>query len=214
MNMKSGIVSVVVLTLAGFGCSSMQQANRTAAAPPAGPVQAATTEKDLIPAGTSLVIRTNEAIETQQAGQTFSAQLGEDVENQSGQILAPRGSPVELVVAQVSSGGTVGTPELQLGLRSITINGRKYSISTENAVQRGEEGLGRNRRTGEMVGGGAVLGTLLGAIAGGGRGAVAGAIGGAAAGAAVQVLTRGKEVSVPAETLLTFRTEEPLRLIG
>ena len=65
-----------------------------------------------------------------------------------------------------------------------------------------------------MVGGGAVLGTLLGAIAGGGKGAVIGAIGGAAGGAAVQVLTKGKEVNVPAETLLTFRTDAPLRLVG
>jgi hypothetical protein len=190
----------------------MQQADR--AAPPAGPVQAATTERDLIPAGTSLVIRTNEAIQTQQAGQTFSAQLGEDVQNQSGEILAPKGSPAELVVAQASSGGTVGTPELQLALRSITVNGKKYSVSTETSAQRGEEGLGQNRRTAEMVGGGAALGTLLGAIAGGAKGAVIGAIGGAAGGAAVQVLTRGKEVSVPAETLLTFRTEAPLRLVG
>jgi len=63
-----------------------------------------------------------------------------------------------------------------------------------------------------MIGGGAALGTLLGAIAGGGRGAVIGAIAGAAAGGAVQVLTKGKEVNVPAETILTFRLDQPITL--
>jgi outer membrane lipoprotein SlyB len=63
-----------------------------------------------------------------------------------------------------------------------------------------------------MLGGGAALGGLLGAIAGGGKGAVIGAITGAAAGGAVQVLTKGKEVRVPAETILTFKLDQPVRL--
>src|SRR5207244_7207406 len=41
-------------------------------------------------------------------------------------------------------------------------------------AQKGTEGLGKNKRTAEMVGGGAVLGTLIGAIAGGGKGAAIG----------------------------------------
>jgi hypothetical protein len=65
-----------------------------------------------------------------------------------------------------------------------------------------------------MVGGGALLGTVLGAIAGGGRGAAIGAAAGAAAGAGAQVLTRGKEIKVPAETTLTFRLEQPVRLVA
>ena len=51
-----------------------------------------------------------------------------------------------------------------------------------------------------------------GSVAGGGRGAAIGAIAGAATGAGVQVLTRGKEVRVPAETVLTFRLDQPLQL--
>ena len=35
---------------------------------------------------------------------------------------------------------------------------------------------------------------------------------GAAAGAAVQVLTQGKEVRVPAESVLRFRLDEPIQL--
>jgi hypothetical protein len=65
-----------------------------------------------------------------------------------------------------------------------------------------------------MVGGGAVLGTLIGAIAGGGKGAAIGAAVGAAGGATAQVLTRGEEIRVPAESVLTFRLDQPWRLEG
>jgi hypothetical protein len=74
------------------------------------------------------------------------------------------------------------------------------------------EGIGANQRTGVMVGGGAALGTLIGAIAGGAKGAVIGAVAGAAAGAGAQVLTRGKEFRIPAESVLTFRTDRDLHL--
>jgi len=63
-----------------------------------------------------------------------------------------------------------------------------------------------------MIGGGAAIGTVIGAIAGGGKGAAIGAATGAAAGAGAQVLTKGKEVQVPAETVLTFRLTQPLNL--
>src|SRR5207248_1746832 len=55
------------------------------------------------------------------------------------------------------------------------------------------------------------IGAIIGAIAGGGKGAAIGAGVGAAGGAGVQVLTRGKNIDVPAESLLTYRLSEPLR---
>ena len=173
-------------------------------------------QSDVIPSGTKLAVRTNETIDskTAQTGQTFSAVIDKKVTNSSGTVLIPKGSPAELVIRKASSGGTVGTSELVLDLRSITVNGRKYMIRTPESVRKSErEGIGKNRRTAEMVGGGAVLGTIIGAVAGGKKGAAIGAITGAAAGGAVQVLTRGKEVRVPAETVLTFRMNDPLKLV-
>jgi hypothetical protein len=55
-----------------------------------------------------------------------------------------------------------------------------------------------------------VLGTIIGAIAGGGKGAAIGAAAGAAAGAGTQTITRGRDVKVPAESLITFRLDRPL----
>jgi len=63
-----------------------------------------------------------------------------------------------------------------------------------------------------MVGGGAGLGALIGAIAGGGKGAAIGAGVGAAAGAAGQVLTKGGQVKVPAESVLIFKLDQDLRV--
>ena len=51
-----------------------------------------------------------------------------------------------------------------------------------------------------------------GGIAGGGKGAAIGAGVGAAGGAGVEVLTKGKQVKVPAETILNFRLDTDLRL--
>jgi outer membrane lipoprotein SlyB len=67
-----------------------------------------------------------------------------------------------------------------------------------------------NKRTAEMVGGGAALGTIIGAVAGGGKGAAIGAIAGTAGGAGAQVLLKGKQVRVPAETILKFKLDQPL----
>jgi hypothetical protein len=167
-----------------------------------------------VPTGTQLSIRTNDAIDskTSQAGQTFSAEVQQDVLGNNGEVLIPKGSPASLILRNVSSGGTTGSSELALDLESVTVNGQHYVVSTTDIQQSNNQGIGKNRRTGEMVGGGAVLGTLLGAIAGGGKGAAIGAVAGAAAGGTTQVLTRGKEVKIPAETVLKFSLDKPLDL--
>jgi outer membrane lipoprotein SlyB len=63
-----------------------------------------------------------------------------------------------------------------------------------------------------MVGGGAVIGTIIGAIVGHGKGAAIGAAVGAAGGAGAQVLTKGKQVIIPAETVLQFNLDQAVTL--
>jgi hypothetical protein len=99
-----------------------------------------------------------------------------------------------------------------LDLESVGIEGMRYGVeSTETAIGTAGEGFGANKRTGEFLGGGAILGAIIGALAGGGKGAAIGAVGGAAAGAGAQIITRGQRIEVPAESLLTFSLTEPLR---
>jgi hypothetical protein len=116
------------------------------------------------------------------------------------------------VLRNVSSGGVTGSREMTLDLQSVKVGDRRYVVNSTDLKETGREGIGANKRTAEMVGGGTVLGTLIGAVAGGGKGAAIGAVSGAAAGAGTQILTRGKSVKVPAESTLRFRLDEPLQL--
>jgi hypothetical protein len=168
----------------------------------------------VVPTGSEIAVRSNEAIDSTnaRANQKFSGTVEQDVNGSNGEVLIPKGSPAELVVRQVSNGGTTGSAEVALDLAAIDIGGHRYIVSSQDLQQTNNQGIGKNKRTGEMVGGGAALGTLLGAIAGGGKGAAIGAVAGAAAGGTAQVLTRGKEVKVPAETVLRFRLDKPLHL--
>jgi hypothetical protein len=161
-----------------------------------------------LPAGTAIAVRTNESIDTRDAshGTSYSAQVDRDITGADGNVLIPRGSEARLVVRRINDNS------LTLDLESVRVNGRIFRVDTSSAHAGGREGLGENKRTGEFVGGGAVLGTLLGAIAGGGKGAAIGALAGAGAGAGAQVLTRGDQVKVPAESVLSFRLERPLHL--
>jgi len=168
----------------------------------------------VLPSGTAIAVRTDEEInsENTRPGATYSARIVEDVTGESGSIVIPRGSEAKLVIRDQSSGDTLSGGKFVLDLDSVQVNGRPYFVSTADVARGNSEGIGKNKRTAEMVGGGAVLGTLLGALAGGGKGAAIGAVAGAAAGGGVQVLTKGDRIRVPAETVLNFRLDQPLTL--
>ena len=175
---------------------------------------ARTAREVVIPAGTEISVRTNENIDSSSAavGQKFSGMIADDVMGSSGQVAIPKGSNAELVIRNVQAGGITKGPELTLDLSNVDVHGQRYVVDTAELQRNNGQGIGANRRTAEMVGGGAALGTLIGAIAGQGKGAAIGAVAGAAAGAGTQVLTRGKEVKVPAESVLQFKLNQPLRL--
>ncbi len=157
--------------------------------------------------GTEVSVRTDVRIDSDSnEARSYPAQVERDIMDVNGDVLIPRGAEAQLVVR------TLGRDSLALDLESITVNGRRYLVDADDVTRSGSQGIGANRRTGAVVGGGAVLGTLLGAIAGGGRGAAIGALAGGAAGAGVVVLTKGARVHVPAETVLNFRLDSPVNL--
>jgi hypothetical protein len=162
----------------------------------------------VVPAGAELAIRTNENIDSRDASESrsYAAQVDRDVADTNGRIVIPRGSEAWLVVRRVRDN------QLALDLQSVTVNGKRYAVDTEDVITNGRQGIGENKRTGQFVGGGAALGALIGAIAGGGKGAGIGALAGGAAGAAGQIATKGDHVRVPAETLLNFRLDAPVHL--
>jgi hypothetical protein len=161
--------------------------------------------------GTSITVRTTERIEVEKNdGRVFIGIVDRNVVDTNRQIAIPRGSNAELTVRQLSGN------ELALDLESVTVNGQRYAVTADDAAMEDgqKDSIGKNQRTAKYVGGGALLGTIIGAIAGGGKGAAIGAAAGAGAGAGTQVLTRGKQVYIPAESLLTFRLERRLAIVA
>jgi len=163
--------------------------------------------------GTSIQVRTSEAIDkSTMDGRLYTGTVETDVRDREGRLAIPRGATAELMVRQGTS------DDLYLDLDSITVNGQRYAVDATrhpvatSGIDVKNSGIGNNDETLKNVGGGALLGTVIGAIAGGGKGAAIGAATGAAAGAAVQIITHGKRVNVPAETLLTYRLQSGLDL--
>jgi hypothetical protein len=156
--------------------------------------------------GTVITVRTNEAINSRRSdGRVYTGSVEQDVRGDGDRLAIPRGSRVEMVVRVAPDN------DLNLDLESVVVDGRRYAIDADEHIEsQRRDGVGANERTAEHVGGGAILGSIIGAIAGGGKGAAIGAAAGAAAGAGTQIATRGREVRVPPESLLTFRLERPL----
>ena len=175
------------------------------------------TKSSSLPAGTQIRIRTEETIDSGKAveGQVFAAEVARNVTDKDGDVVIPKGANAQLVILSASKGGKFkGTSDLVLDLKAVSIDGRMYELDTTNVSRKGKDGVGANKRTAKFGGTGAAIGAVIGAIAGGGKGAAIGAGAGAGAGVLTQVITKGGSIRVPAESVLTFRLEEPLRVVA
>jgi hypothetical protein len=186
---------------AGSPASAPQQAQQAPAPPP--PV--------VIPKGTSINVRLDEALGSKLSspGQSFSATVDEAVEVDGNTVIpvgaAARGTVVDAKPLGRFKGGAV----LEVRLTSIKVNGVERSIET-TAVERTMKGKGK--RTAVLAGGGGALGAIIGGIAGGGKGAAIGALAGGGAGGAGAAFTGNKEIVFPVETKLAFGLKEPLEI--
>jgi hypothetical protein len=155
----------------------------------------------------SLTIRLNQDLNSgkNQAGTRFHGVV-ETAVSSNGKEIVPKGASVEGYIREASTSGRVsGRSELHLHLDSLTIHGKRYSITTQPEIRTGP---GHAKRNAVLVGGGAALGTVVGALAGGGKGAAVGMVTGAAAGGAGAVVTGKKEILIPAESVITFRLRD------
>ena len=169
-----------------------------------------------LPAGTKVSVRTDDTINSATAveGQTYAAEVTDDVLDANGDVVIPHGSNGSIVIRSASKGGRFrGASDLVLDLQSVSIGGQQYLISSTDVKESGKQGLGANKRTAIFTGGGAAVGAIIGAITGGGKGAAIGAGAGAGGGALTQILTKGGSIRVPAETVLTFQLDKPVQIV-
>jgi hypothetical protein len=170
-----------------------------------------------VPVGTEVSVRTEETIDSSTAaeGQSYAGEVTTDVRDADNAVVIPRGSNAQIVIKSASKGGRFrGASDLVIDLQSVSISGQQYLLSTTDIADTGKDGIGGNKRTAKFVGGGAALGAIIGAIAGHGKGAAIGAGSGAGAGALTEVLTKGGAIQIPSETVMTFKLDQPLRVVA
>ena len=179
---------------------------KKAEAPPAP-----TPKPIVIPSGTVLTVRLQDAVgsETSQQGDRFQATIAEPV-MVGGKTVVPAGSVASGTVTEAHAAGRFkGGATLNLALDKLAIRGSSYPIQT---MAMSQSSKGKGKRTATMVGGGAGAGALIGGLAGGGKGAAIGALAGAGAGTAGAAFTGKNDITLPAESAISFQMTAALTL--
>ena len=127
--------------------------------------------------------------------------------NVGGRTVVPAGSVMRGVVTSVEPATrTNRTARLTLSFDQLTVNGRAYPM--RGTVTQAIEGEGIKGEAGR-IGAGAGVGAIIGGILGGFRGALAGILIG---GGGTIAATEGREVDVPAGSILRVRFDSALQV--
>jgi hypothetical protein len=228
MNRRFTVASIpaLCLLLALAGCQKNADQQQAAAADPnssaSTPDSGASSSKPareapprprpiVVPAETVISVVLDEPVGSKIStpGQTFTATVREPVEV-DGRVAVPKGARATGIVRDAKPAGRFkGGATLELTLASIEVHGTNYDVHTTTPT---ETSKGKGKRTAAMVGGGAGGGALIGGLAGGGKGAIIGGLIGAAAGTGGAGLTGNRDITLPAETPITFKLVEPLEI--
>jgi hypothetical protein len=159
-----------------------------------------------VPAGTELDVRLQNSLssKTAQVEDRFEATTIVDL-RKADRVLVPAGSVVRGIVTSVNKAGRVERKgSMTVTFDRITIRGHSYTIHATVTQALESEGI-----KGEIgkIGAGAGLGAIIGGIIGGGKGALAGILIG---GGGVVAATEGKDVELPAGSVLRVRIDTPI----
>jgi len=165
--------------------------------------------KVTVPAGTQLSIRMSDTVDSEKAqvGDVFHGSISAPV-TVDDQTVIPTTADVEGRVVDVKSAGRfAGGSILTLQLTKLTMNGKSYSIQTD---QWSRSGTGKGKGTAAKVGGGAAVGAVLGGIFGGGKGAAIGGAAGAGAGTAGAAIGKGQQIILRPEAVINFTLQNSI----
>jgi hypothetical protein len=165
----------------------------------------------VVPDGTTLHIRINQriSVKTSHEGDPFDGTIVSPVAVNGVEVI-PAGSIARgRVVASHKRGHFKGRSVLELTLTGLDVNGRHYRLDTGTVVRTKN---GKGKRTAAFIGGGAGVGMLIGGVASGGVGLLIGGLSGAGAGTLGAAFTGNKDIDIPAETVMSFRLDQPIQL--
>ena len=165
----------------------------------------------VVPEGTELRIRINQriSVKTSHEGDPFDGTIVSPVAVNGIEVI-PAGSIARgRVVASHKRGHFKGRSVLELTLTGLDVNGRHYRLDTGTVVRTKK---GKGKRTAAFIGGGTGVGMLIGGVASGGVGLLIGGLSGAGAGTLGAAFTGNKDIDIPAETVMTFKLDQPIQL--
>ena len=160
-----------------------------------------------IPVGTEFDVRLQNSVSsrTAQVEDRLDATTMVDLRDEEGRVLVPAGSLMRGIVNSVNRATrTDRKGALTVAFDRVTINSRSYPIHATVSDALESEGIMGEK---EKIGIGAGAGAILGAILGGAKGALAGILIG---GGGTIAATEGKDVELPAGTVLWVRMDSPL----
>jgi hypothetical protein len=163
-----------------------------------------------IPVGQEIDVRLSNSLssETAKVEQRFQATTVVDL-MQDGRVLVPAGSVVEGVVSDVDKAGRVDRDgSLTLSFDRIRVRGREHEMRASATQIFESKGI---REEAGTAGVGAGVGGIVGGIIGGVKGAILGAAIGA--GGAIAA-TDGKDISLPAGSIVRIRIDTPVQVAG
>lgn len=168
------------------------------------------TSDELVPAGTTLTVRTTEPLYADYAhpGMTLIG-IVDDPVYVGGRIVVPRGARATLEVVGVKQSSNMkGRDRIMLKVQSLHVHGASYPVAASYAELRGPS---EGKKAAKKIAGGAGIGAAIGGLIGGGSGAALGALAGGGTGAAVTGSGK-KHLSIPAETLIQFQLTGAMRI--
>ena len=166
------------------------------------------TRRNEVPSGQEIDVRIERELssETAQVEDRFTATTMVDL-YQGNDVLIPAGSVMRGVVSSVNKATrTDRKGSLTVAFDQVTIRGRSYPIRA--TVTQALESEGIKGEAGK-IGAGAGVGAIIGGILGGAKGALLGILIG---GGGTIAATEGKDVKLPAGTVLRVRFEQPLQV--
>jgi hypothetical protein len=206
----AAMLSIVALS----GCNKAGQAAEAEKA-----AKASAPASRSLESGRHFTVATRDTISsrTAKSGDSFSATVLNDVQDNWGRVAIPAGAIAYGTITEVKrAAGPNSSGTLTLVVSSVTVRGKNYSIDTSiDSLATERQGRGISTGDAAKVAGGAAAGAIIGQVIGKNtKGTVIGAVVGGAVGAGYAVATKDSDIRLPEGTHIVVTLRQRLSVSG